>query len=93
MRTMDFLGNAINALVVAVAGLLLAWFAKGQVGALKETLGMLKETFESRFQAMDGRIDRLETRIDGLQTSLDSMRSDLMQVALAVGARPRAGNR
>jgi hypothetical protein len=45
---------------------------------------------------VDGRIDRLEERlehrIDGLQASVDAMRSDLTQVALAVGVRPRATN-
>ena len=51
------------------------------------------DSFEARF---DGRIDtlqsHLEGRIDTLQSSMDATRSDLTQVALAVGARPRAQN-
>jgi hypothetical protein len=35
---------------------------------------------------------RLDGRIDTLQSSVDAMRSDLTQVALAVGTRPRAQN-
>jgi hypothetical protein len=38
------------------------------------------------------RFDALERRMDRFEASLDSMRSDLTQVALAVGARPRAQN-
>ena len=75
---MDLLGTSINAAVVAVVGAGLAWLARG------------------RFDALDRRIDRMEARLDGridtLQTSLDAMRSDLTQVALAVGVRPRAQN-
>ena len=35
---------------------------------------------------------RLDGRIDGLQRTVDGMRSDLTQVALAVGVKPRASN-
>ena len=41
---------------------------------------------------LDRRIDSLERRMDGFQTSVDAMRSDITQVALAVGVRPRAQN-
>ena len=75
---MDLLGASINAAVIAVVGALLARLGKG------------------RSDALDGRIDRMETRLDGridtLQSSVDAMRSDLTQVALAVGTRPRAQN-
>ena len=51
------------------------------------------DSFEARF---DGRFDtlqsHLEGRIDTLQSSMDATRSDLTQVALAVGVRPRAQN-
>jgi hypothetical protein len=47
---------------------------------------------KGQFQAVHRRIDRLEDRMDRFQASLDSLRSDLTQVALAVGARPRAEN-
>jgi hypothetical protein len=76
---MDLLVVSINAVVVAVVGAIVAWLGRG------------------RFEAIDRRFDRLETRVDGrfetLQSSVDAMRSDLTQVALAVGIRPRAQNR
>ena len=75
---MDLLVASINAVVVAVVGLIVVWLGRG------------------RFEALDRKIDRLETRLDGridaLQSSMDAMRSDLTQVALAVGVRPRAQN-
>jgi hypothetical protein len=81
----DLVSNGINALVVGVVGLLLAWLGKGQF-----------EAVGARFEAIETRIDRLEERLearmDTFQSSLDGMRSDLTQVALAVGARPRATN-
>ncbi|HEX5938121.1 MAG TPA: hypothetical protein VFZ75_10600 [Actinomycetota bacterium] len=75
---MDLAGTVINALVVAAVGAVLAWLGKG------------------RFEAQERRIDRLEERLerraDALQASIEAMRSDLTQVALAVGVRPRAEN-
>ncbi len=80
---MDAIATLINAGVVAAVGLTLAWLGKG------------------RFDALDQRIDRLEERLDrrmdsmqsSMQGSIDSLRSDLTQVALAVGVKPRATNR
>lgn len=71
---MDLVASVINAAVVALVGLILAWLGKGW------------------FEAQDRRMDRLEQRMDAFQASLDAMRSDLTQVALAVGVRPRATN-
>lgn len=75
---MELLGTAINAAVVAAVGLVLAWLGKGHF-----------EAVDRRFERLE---ERLEHRIDALQASVDSMRSDLTQVALAVGVRPRATN-
>ena len=79
------MGTAVNAAVVAAVGLILGWLGKGRF-----------EAIDRRFEAVDERIDRLEERlerrIDALQASVDAMRSDLTQVALAVGVRPRAEN-
>ena len=60
----------------------------------------LEARFDGRFDTLqshlEGRIDTLEGRLDGrfdtLQSSMDATRSDLTQVALAVGVRPRAQN-
>ena len=82
---MGLLVASINAVVVALVGAVVAWLARGRF-----------EAIDRRFEALDRKIDRLETRIDGridtLQSSTDAMRSDLTQVALAVGVRPRAQN-
>ena len=56
---------------------------------LKERFDRLEERVERRIDGLEERIDR---RMDGLQASVDAMRSDLTQVALAVGVRPRATN-
>lgn len=82
---MDLLAVSINAIVVAVVGGIVAWLGKGRF-----------EAIDRRFEAVDRRFDRLEARLDGridsLEARLDAMRSDLTQVALAVGVRPRARN-
>jgi hypothetical protein len=78
-------GTLVNAVVVATVGLILGWLGKGQFEAVDRRL----DRMEGR---LDQRIDHLEQRMDGFQASLDSMRSDLTQVALAVGVRPRATN-
>ena len=82
---MELVGTAINAAVVAMVGLVLAWLGRGRF-----------EAIDRGFEAQERRIDRLEERlehrIDALQASVGAMRSDLTQVALAVGVRPRATN-
>jgi hypothetical protein len=82
---MDLPNSAINAVVVTTIGLAIVWLGGGQFQALAR-----------RFDAADRRIDRLEERldhrIDGFQGSVDAMRSDLTQITLAVGVRPRATN-
>jgi len=89
---MELAGTAINAAVVAAVGLVLWWFGRGRFEAIDRRF----EAIDRRFEALDQRIDRLEERIDSridtLQGSIDAMRSDLTQVALAVGVRPRASN-
>jgi len=82
---MDLLVASINAVVVAVVGLIVVWLSRGRFDAI-----------DHKFGELDRKIDRLETRFDGridaLRSSMDAMRSDLTQVALAVGVRPRAQN-
>jgi hypothetical protein len=89
---MDVVDTLVNATVVTLIGLVLVWLGKGQFDAF----GRRFEAVNERFDAVDRRIDRLEERlehrIDGLQAPVDAMRSDLTQVALAVGVRPRATN-
>ena len=72
------LGIVVNAVVIGVVGTALGWLGKG------------------RFDGLDRRIDRLEDRLDrrfdGLQAAVNETRSDLTQVALAVGVKPRASS-
>src|SRR5436853_5148202 len=98
---MDILPTAINAVVIAAVGLLVSFQLRGQLGfVLKRMDGVERRLLgvEVRLTGLDARADRLEERMDGFerrlvsfQATLDAMRSDLTQVALAVGARPRAG--
>jgi hypothetical protein len=75
---MDLINAVITSAVTTLMGLIVVWLGKG------------------RFDSQDRRVDRLEERIehriDGLQASVDGMRSDLTQVGLAVGMRPKATN-
>ncbi|MGH2692804.1 MAG: hypothetical protein ACRDHM_09910 [Actinomycetota bacterium] len=82
---MELVGTAVNAAVVVTMGIILAWLARGRF-----------EGIEKRLDALEARADRMESRIDGrldaMQASVDGLRADLTQIALAVGARPRAEN-
>jgi hypothetical protein len=79
---MDLVGTVVNAVVVGVVGLILGWMGNSRFKALERRIDRLEER-------LDARIDGLEERIDG---RIDSLRSDLTQIALAVGAGPRAEN-
>ena len=70
---------------MAAVGLVLGWLGKGRFEAVDRRIDRLEER-------VDQRIDSLERRMDAFQASMDAMRSDLTQVALAVGVRPRATN-
>jgi len=86
---MDLLVASINAVVVAVVGGAVAWLSKGRFDALDGKVDRLEAHLDRRFDTLEGRIDG---RFDTLQSSMDATRSDLTQVALAVGVRPRAQN-
>jgi flagellar capping protein FliD len=100
---MELLVVSINAVVVAAVGGILAWLGKGRFEAIDRRFEALDHRIDRLETRLDGRIDSLDARvaarIDGLdrrfetlQASVDAMRSDLTQVALAVGVRPRAQN-
>jgi type II secretory pathway component PulJ len=84
---MEVLSTVVNAVVIGAVGLLLAWQMRGQLAFIKERM----DAFEKRMDSFERRMDGFDRRLDSFQASLESMRSDLTQVALAVGARPRAG--
>jgi len=52
--------------------------------------GLLSWQMRGQLVFFEKRMDGFEKRLDSFQGSLEAMRSDLTQVALAVGARPRA---
>jgi hypothetical protein len=89
MRSMDLLVASINAVVVAIVGGVVAWLGKGRFDAIDRKIDRLETRIDGRIDSLGA---RLEGRIEALQSSMDAMRSDLTQVALAVGVRPRAQN-
>jgi hypothetical protein len=89
---MGLVSTAINAAVVATVGFILAWLAKGRFEAIDRRFELVDRRIDRLEERLEHRIDRLEHRMDVLGASLDGMRSDLTQVALAVGVRPRATN-
>lgn len=73
---MDIVSTAIDAAVLAGVGFLL-WV---------QTRGLRRE-MDRRFDQVDRRFDRLEARLD---SNVEGLRSDIVKVALAVGAGPSA---
>ncbi len=86
---MDLVGTVVNAVAVGVVGLVLGWMGNNRFRALERRIDRLGERFDARVDGVDGRLDGLK---DYLGDRIDSLRSDLTQIALAVGARPRAEN-
>ncbi len=86
---MDISSQIVTPALMAVFALLLGWFGRGQFRSLKEEMAAV----EGRLGA---RLDKVETglgaRIDKVEHEIVALRSDLTQVALAVGVRPRAEN-
>jgi hypothetical protein len=100
---MDVIGAVATSAVVTLVGLILVWLGKDRFDALDRRIERFEQHVDRRFEGMEQymdrrsggmeqRIDRVEHRFDVLQGSVDAMRSDLTQVALAVGVRPRATN-
>jgi hypothetical protein len=86
---MDVAAVAINAAVMAAVGLILGWLGKGRFEAVDRRFDRLEERFEGRMDSLERRLDAFQS---SSQASMDALRSDLTQVALAVGVRPRATN-
>jgi hypothetical protein len=86
---MDLVGTIVNAVVVGVVGLILGWMGNNRFKAIERRIDRLEERLDARVDGVDGRIDGLH---ESLGARIDGLRSDLTQIALAVGARPRAEN-
>ena len=82
---MDLVASGLDVAMVVAVGLVLAWLGKDRFRAIDARLDRL----ESR---LDARIDRLDVRFDRLDDRVAELRADVTQIALAVGARPRATN-
>lgn len=89
---MDLVSTTINTAVVVAVGLILGWLGKGRFEAIDQRFEGIDRRFESQEKRIDRLEQKLEQRMDAFQASLDALRSDLTQVALAVGVRPRATN-
>lgn len=84
---MDLLGSVINATVVTVVGIVLWAGISGRFKAQEARMDRMEESLGARIDRIEGRINRLE---ESVTTRIDALRSDLTQVALAVGAKPRS---
>lgn len=84
---MDLLGSLINAAVVTVVGILLWASMTARFRDLDARMDRLEERTDRLGESLSGRIDGLERSVS---SRIDALRSDLTQVALAVGAKPRS---
>lgn len=82
---MDLLGSLINAVVIAIVGVVLWATITGRFKAQDERMDRMEESLGARIDRLEGRIGHME---ESVTTRIDALRSDLTQVALAVGARP-----
>ena len=97
---MDLVASGLNAVVVVAVGLVLAWLGKDRFKALETRIDRLETRLDGRIDRLEsdlsGRMDRIEsrfeTRFDRLDDRVADLRADVTQIALAVGARPRASN-
>lgn len=102
---MELVGTVINAFVVVGVGAFLTYVVtdrhkklegkmearfehlEGEVAAIRVELGTKADRDLLATKANTAQVERLEERMDG---GFNAIRADLTQVALAVGARPRA---
>jgi hypothetical protein len=103
---MDVANTVITTVVTIAVGGSVVWAMRGKFAALERELDVrfgavdrrfdaVDQRFEAvdrRFEGVDQRLDAVDRRFERIEASLDGLRSDLTQVALAVGARPRAQN-
>jgi hypothetical protein len=74
---LDPLQTIINAIVIGAVGLILGWMVHGLRTEVRSDISALRTEVRSD--------------ISDLRREVGELRSDLTQVALAVGARPRSG--
>ncbi len=104
---MDAVNTVIIGVLVSAASIILARMTKGQADSHDRALNGLRGEFADFRTEIRGEVaefrkevkaelqateQRLDGRIDRLQAEVGGVRSDLTQVALAVGVKPRASN-
>lgn len=75
-------GDLLNAALVLLVGVLLNY-------VISDRFRQQNKLLEIRFEANDKEHAAIRSDLEGLRAEVASLRSDLTQVALAVGARPR----
>jgi hypothetical protein len=82
-----------NALVVAFAAAVLGWMISGLRRETRQEIASLRAEVREEIQALRAEVrEEIGTLRAEFREEIRALRSDLTQVALAVGARPRAGN-
>ena len=82
---MDVTQTLINALILSAVGTVLAWMVQGLRKEVRQDIAVLRQDIaELRAEFRDEIVD--------VRKEIRALRSDLTQVALAVGAGPRAQN-
>ena len=86
---MNVIGNIVNAVVIGVVGLLVAWYTKGGLDSLERRMDRFEESIQRVHDALRSDLTQLRESNDRAHGEI---RGDLTRVALAVGAQPRAEN-
>jgi hypothetical protein len=93
MPSMDVVTTVLDIVLGPIVVLLLGWYGKGRFDSLDQRVDRLEQRLDGRIDALqvsvDGRISALQASVEG---RIDGLRTDITQIALAVGGRPRAGN-
>ena len=93
---MGAVNTVILGVIISAVGLILARMSRGDSNSLRRDIAGLRHEFLDFRKEIKADLrateQRLDGRIDALQVTVDGMRSDLTQVALAVGVKPRASN-
>jgi len=82
---MDIMQTLINALILGAVGTVLAWMVQGLRKEVRQDIAVLRQDIAVLRQEIAAVRQEMREEVRGL-------RSDLTQVALAVGAGPRAQN-
>jgi CHASE1-domain containing sensor protein len=89
---MSGVGTVIIGVLVSAVGLILGLTTRGlrhEFAEFRQEMAEFRKEIKADLRATE---QRLDGRIDGFQRALATMRSDLTQMALAVGVKPRASN-